>query len=159
MLSKNQLRGLIIYPLGDTIAQLILGDINFWRIGILAIVGCFFYSFEIGKWFGYIDKKFKNPFLKTCLAVSYFNPLWIARHFLFMELAMHPQLFTNGDDFIALVLKLIESGTRSFLGAILISLPANYLIQNKAPLNNRFLLSALFSACMGIYYALSKVWF
>jgi hypothetical protein len=159
VLSRNQLRGLIIYPLGDTIAQLILGEVNFWRVGILAVVGCFLYSFEIGKWFGYIDKKFKNPFLKTCLAVAYFNPLWIARHFLFMELAMHPQLFSNSHDFTQLVIRLIESSTFSFLGAILVSLPANYLIQNKVPLKNRFLLSALFSACMGIYYALSKVWF
>lgn len=159
MLSKNQIRGLIIYPLGDSIAQIILGEVNYWRVGILALVGCFLYSFEIGKWFGYIDKKFKNPFLKTCLAVAYFNPLWIARHFLFIELATHPQLFSNTNDFGQLVLRLIESGTKSFVGAILISLPANYLIQNKAPLKNRFLLSAVFSALMGIYYAMSKVWF
>jgi len=159
LLTKNQIRGLIIYPLGDGIAQLILGEINYWRIGILAIAGCFLYSFEIGKWFGYIDKKFKNPFLKTCLAVAYFNPLWIARHFLFIELAIHPQLFTNINDFKQLLLNVIGLGTRSFIGAILISLPANYLIQNKAPLKNRFLLSATFSALMGIYYAMSKVWF
>lgn len=159
MLSKNQIRGLIIYPLGDSIAQLILGDLNYLRIGILALVGCFLYSFEIGKWFAYIDKKFKNPFLKTCLAVAYFNPLWIARHFLFIELALHPQLFTNGTDFWQLLMKVIESGSRSFIGAILVSLPANYLIQNVVPLKNRFLLSAIFSALMGIYYAMSKVWF
>lgn len=159
MLSKNQKRGLIIYPLGDSIAQLIIGDINFWRIVILALVGCFIYSFEIGKWFGYIDKKFKNPFLKACLAVAYFNPLWIARHFLFIELAMNPQLFTTSNDFKELLFQAIESGTKSFVGAILVSLPANYLIQNKAPLKNRFLLSAIFSAIMGIYYAMSKIWF
>lgn len=159
MLSKNQIRGLIIYPLGDTIAQLILGDVNVLRITILAVVGCFLYSFEIGKWFGYIEKKFKNPFLKTCLAVAYFNPLWIARHFLFIELALHPQLFTNGHDFIQLLNRVVLSGCRSFAGAVLVSLVANYLIQNKVPLKNRFLLSACFSACMGIYYALAKTWF
>lgn len=159
MLAKNQIRGLIIYPLGDSIAQVILGDVNYWRIGILALVGCFLYSFEIGKWFSYIDKKFKNPLLKTSLAVIYFNPLWIARHFLFIELATRPELFTDTHDFGQLLVKVIGAGTRSFMGAILVSLPVNYYIQNKAPLKNRFLLSATFSALMGIYYALSKVWF
>lgn len=159
MLNKNQLRGLIIYPLGDLIAQLILGEVNFYRTAILAIVGCFLYSFEIGKWFGYLEKKIKNPFIKTGLAVLYFNPLWIARHFLFIELALHPNLFSNGSDFFELLVKAIQSGSRSFVGAILVSFIANYLIQNKVSLKNRFLFSAVFSALMGIYYALSKVWF
>ncbi|MBK6835060.1 MAG: hypothetical protein IPG89_12615 [Bacteroidetes bacterium] len=67
-MNKNQVRGLIIYPLGDLIAQLILGEVNFYRTGIFAIVGCFIYSFEIGKWFGYLEKKIKNPFLKNWLS-------------------------------------------------------------------------------------------
>jgi hypothetical protein len=159
VLNKNQVRGLIIYPLGDLIAQLILGEVNFYRTGIFAIVGCFIYSFEIGKWFGYLEKKIKNPFLKTGLAVLYFNPLWIARHFLFIELALHPNLFTTGAGFLELLINAIQAGSRSFAGAILISFLANYLIQNRVPLKNRFLFSAVFSALMGIYYALSKVWF
>jgi len=159
VLNKNQLRGLIIYPLGDLIAQLILGEVNFYRTGILAIVGCFIYSFEIGKWFGYLEKKIKNPFLKTGLAVLYFNPLWIARHFLLIELALHPKLFTTGAGFLELLIHSVEAGSRSFAGAILISFLANFLIQNRVPLKNRFLFSAIFSALMGIYYALSKSWF
>lgn len=159
MLFRNKIRGLIIYPLGDSIAQLIQGEINFFRVGILAIVGCFLYSWEIWTWFSYIDKKFKNPFFKTCLAVSYFNPIWIARHFLFIELTIHPQLFLNAHDFGHMLLRLIEAAVKSFVGAILVSLPVNYYIQNKAPLESRFLLSATFSALMGIYYAMSKVWF
>lgn len=159
MLTKNQFRGLIIYPLGDSIAQLILGDINFVRVIILAFVGCFIYSFEIGKWFGFIQKKFSNPFLKTFLAVIYFNPLWIARHFLFIELAINYKQFLDFDSFGQLFQRVMASGTNSFLGGVIVSLLANYLIQNKVPLKNRFLVSAIYSALMGIYYALSKVWF
>jgi ABC-type glycerol-3-phosphate transport system permease component len=74
-------------------------------------------------------------------------------------LALHPNLFTTGAGFLELLINAIQAGSRSFAGAILISFLANYLIQNRVPLKNRFLFSAVFSALMGIYYALSKVWF
>lgn len=158
-LSTNQIRGLVIYPLGDAIAQLILGDINLLRVLVLSLVGGFIYSYEIGKWFGYIQQKFKQPLVKTAMAVLYFNPLWIARHFLFIELVLNPELFFNASTVGEQLTKILVLGLKSFAGGVLVSLIANYLIQNKVPLNYRFLLSATFSALMGIYYALSKVWF
>lgn len=158
-LNKSQYRGLLIYPLGDAIAQLILGDFNWIRTLVLAIVGCFLYSFEISKWFSYIDRNFKNPLVKTFSAIIYFNPLWIARHFLFIELSTHPSFLHNFSDFWAEIQHLVILGTKSFAGGIIISGLANYIIQNKISLKNRFLYSAIFSALMAIYYALSKMWF
>lgn len=159
-LSTNQLRGLLIYPLGDAIAQLILGEINFLRVFVLSFVGGFIYSYEIGKWFSFIEKKYtQQPLLKTLFAVLYFNPLWIARHFFFIELVVNPHLIFNADTVVNTLLNILLLGLKSFAGGILVSIAANYLIQNKVPLNFRFFLSAAFSALMSIYYALSKVWF
>ena len=47
----------------------------------------------------------------------------------------------------------------SFLANILISFIANYIIQNRFKLKWRFLASAVFSALMAIYYALSETIF
>ncbi len=159
MLTKNQLRGLIIYPFGDLIAQLILGELNLFRIVTLSLVGCFIYSYEIGAWFAFIQNKYSNPLLKTFLAILYFNPLWIARHFLFIELAINYESFLSLTEFGNLFVKVFQIAINSFLGGFLLSLLANYLIQNKLNLKNRFLFSAIFSALMAIYYALTKVWF
>lgn len=158
-LTQNQLRGLIIYPLGDAIAQLILGELNLIRLLVLSIAGCFLYSYEINKWFGFIEKKFENPLIKTFSAIGYFNPLWIARHLLFIELAINPALLLDGYELWYEIQSLIVTGSKSFIGAILISIIANFIIQNKIPLKQRFLASATFSALMAVYYALSKVWF
>lgn len=158
-LSKNQIRGLLIYPAGDAIAQVILGDLNLIRVLVLSLVGGFIYSFEIGKWFAYIQEKFKKPIVKTLLAVLYFNPIWVARHFIFIELAINPQVFFNTDTLADKLISILYLSLKSFAGGILFSFIANYLIQNKVALNYRFLLSAMFSALMSIYYALSKAWF
>lgn len=159
ILTKNQFRGLLIYPIGDGIAQLIIRDFNVIRFIILALVGCFLYAYEIGKWFTFIQNKFKNPFLKAFMSVVFFNPLWIARHFLFIELAINFKQFLSFEEFSMLFQNLMLLATRSFFGGIIVSYVANYLIQNKIPLKNRFLVSAIYSALMGVYYALSKVFF
>lgn len=158
-LSTNQIRGLLIYPLGDVTAQLILGGFSLPRTLMLALAGCFIYSWEINKWFTYINANYKNPFVKTISALVYFNPLWIARHYLFIEIAIHPHLFLTFTDLWQTILNLVVIGTKSFAGSIIfLSFAANYLIQNKIPLKNRFLSSAIFSALMAVYYALSKAW-
>jgi hypothetical protein len=54
---------------------------------------------------------------------------------------------------------LIGVATRSFLMNVPLSVAGNYLIQNVIPLRHRFLRSALFSAMMAIYYAVSSYWF
>jgi len=47
----------------------------------------------------------------------------------------------------------------SFVANIPISFVANYLIQNKFKLPWRFMASAIFSALMAIYYAMSETIF
>ncbi|WP_217701394.1 hypothetical protein [Tenacibaculum aiptasiae] len=88
---------------------------------------------------------------KTGLAIAYFNPLWIFRHLAFIK------LFTGNYDLINSQLLIIACW--SFLANIPISFIANYLIQNKIRLDWRFMASAIFSALMAIYYALSETIF
>ncbi len=154
---ENILKGAIIYASGDTIASLIIDEFLWIRlIGIVA-VGATFYAFEIPNYFNWIDKKteklkgLKLSFHKTVLAILYFNPLWITRHLLFIMLFSGKWTDISWD--------LLRIGSMSFLVNIPISLIANYLIQNKMPYRWRFFASAVFSALMAIYYALSFVLF
>ena len=154
---KNIIKGAIIYSIGDAIASLFLHEFSLTRfIGIL-LVGATIYAFEIPNVFIWIDKKTQNlqglqkTFTKTLLAILYFNPLWIARHLFFIK------LFSL--KFNAINTHLITISWWSFLANIPISFVANYIIQNKIKLENRFLASAIFSGLMAIYYALSETIF
>ncbi len=123
----------------------------------MMLVGATFYAFEIPNYFDWIVKKtqglkgLKATLTKTVLAVLYFNPLWIARHLLFIK------LFSC--QFEAIGFNLLEIACWSFLVNIPISFLANYIIQNRFKLKWRFLGSAVFSAMMAIYYALSETLF
>ena len=121
------------------------------------IVGATVYAFEIPNYFDWIVKKtahlkgIKATLSKTAFAILYFNPLWIARHLLFIKLF--------SDQFETIGWNLLEIAFWSFLANILISFIANYIIQNRFKLKWRFLGSAIFSAIMAIYYALSEALF
>lgn len=123
----------------------------------MILVGATFYAFEIPNYFDWIVKKtehqkgIKATLTKTGLAILYFNPLWIARHLLFIK------LFSG--QFESIGWNLLEIAFWSFLANILISFIANYVIQNQFILKWRFLASAIFSALMAIYYALSETFF
>jgi hypothetical protein len=120
-------------------------------------IGATLYAFEIPNYFNWIVKKtedlqgLKATLTKTGLAIAYFNPLWIARHLLFIK------LFSGKYEDIGW--PILEIALWSFLANILISFIANYLIQNKFKLKWRFLASAIFSALLAIYYALSETIF
>jgi len=88
---------------------------------------------------------------KTGLAIAYFNPLWIARHLFFIK------LFSG--QFGALNWHIFNVALISFVVNIPISFIANFIIQTKTALKWRFLASAIFSALMAIYYALSETLF
>lgn len=154
---SNIIRGGLIYLAGDTTAALIADEFSWERLLGILLIGCTLYAFEIPNYFNWIDKKvgkasgFASSMKRTGLAILYFNPLWIARHLFFIK------LFSGQTD--QLSLGLLEIGLKSFAVNIPISIIANYLIQNKVKLSWRFLASALFSALMAIYYALSAVWF
>jgi len=154
---QNILKGALIYSAGDTIAALLLGEFSWYRLLGMVLVGATFYAFEIPNYFDWIVKKtqfltgIKATLTKTLLAIFYFNPLWIARHLLFIK------LFSG--QFEAIGFNLLEIAFWSFLVNIPISYIANYIIQNRFKLNWRFLGSAVFSALMAIYYALSETLF
>lgn len=121
------------------------------------LVGATVYAFEIPNYFDWIVRKTKSlkgvkaTLTKTSLAILYFNPLWIARHLLFIK------LFSG--QFEAINFGLLKIAFWSFLANILISIIANYIIQNRFKMKWRFLGSAIFSALMAIYYALSETIF
>ncbi|WP_211224951.1 hypothetical protein [Psychroserpens burtonensis] len=123
----------------------------------MMFVGATFYAFEIPNYFDWIVKKteyfngLEATLTKTVLAVLYFNPLWIARHLLFIK------LFSG--QFEAIGVNLIEVALWSFIVNIPISFVANYIIQNRFKLKWRFMGSAIFSALMAIYYAMSETLF
>ncbi len=123
----------------------------------MMIVGATFYAVEIPNYFDWIVKKthdlkgLKGTLTKTALAMLYFNPLWIARHLLFIK------LFSGQFDTIGW--NVLTIAFWSFLANILISFIGNYIIQNRFKLKWRFLGSAVFSALMAIYYALSETIF
>jgi len=152
-LKRNIIRGAIIYPAGDTIAALLLDEFMWTRMLGIMLVGATIYAFEIPNYFAWIERKtknlkgFKHTFLKTILAIIYFNPLWIARHLLFIKIFSF-QFDKIGWDMLSVA-------TMSFLVNIPISFIANYIIQNVIKLEWRFLASAIFSALMAIYYAMS----
>ncbi len=154
---SNIIRGGLIYTLGDTIAALIGDDFSWVRMLGILLIGATLYAIEIPNYFSWIDRKVQNTgtFLssikRASMAMLYFNPLWIARHILFIK------LFSG--HFSDINWRLISIGFMSFLINIPVSLGANYLIQNKISLKHRFLASAIFSGLMAIYYSLSAHWF
>jgi hypothetical protein len=154
---NNILKGALIYAAGDSIAALILNEFSLARLLGMMFIGATLYAFEIPNYFKWIETKTQNlkgaKYLlsKTGLAIAYFNPLWIARHLFFIK------LFSG--QFEALNWGLLNIALLSFAVNIPISFIANFLIQTKTPLKWRFFASAIFSALMAIYYALSETLF
>lgn len=153
----NILRGALIYSAGDMVASILLDEFTLYRLIGMMLLGATVYAFEIPNYFQWIVKKTQHltgnklTFTKTGLAIAYFNPLWIWRHLLFIK------IFSGNFEQIDLDLFFIAN--LSFLVNIPISFIANYIIQNKIHLRWRFLSSAIFSAIMAIYYALSETLF
>ncbi len=154
---RNVIYGMLIYAAGDTTASLILNEFSYLRMLGMMFVGASYYAFEIPLHFYWIERitKTKRGFYKsikrTILAFLYFNPVWIARHILFIK------AFSGNFDEISFVL--FKIGLLSFIANIPITLPANYFIQNKIPFKWRFVTSSIFSALMAVYYALSSEFF
>ncbi len=154
---QNIIKGALIYSAGDSIAALLLDEFSVFRLLGMILVGATIYAFEIPNYFSWIDKKttnlsgVKKTLAKTGLAIAYFNPIWIFRHLAFIK------LFSG--NFNDVNFNLLQIAGISFLVNIPISFIANYSIQNKIKLDWRFIASAIFSAIMAIYYALSETIF
>ncbi len=154
---NNILKGAIIYSAGDAIAALLLDQFSIYRLLGMMLIGATIYAFEIPNYFNWITAKTKHligakqTLAKTGLAIAYFNPLWIFRHLAFIKLfSGHFQDINASLFYIAML---------SFAVNIPISFGANYIIQNKIKLDWRFMASAIFSALMAIYYAMSETIF
>lgn len=153
----NIIKGALIYSAGDSIAAFLMDEFSIYRVLGMMFIGATFYAFEIPNYFDWIVRKtlhlkgIKATLTKTGLAILYFNPLWIARHLLFINL-FSGQLHD-------ITIDLLRVALLSFLANILISFIANYIIQNRFKIKWRFLGSAVFSSIMAIYYALSETIF
>ena len=154
---QDILRGALIVAAGDTIAALLLDEFMWTRLLGMMLVGGLLYAWEIPAWFRWIDHHYParpnwpTQLQRTALAVAWFNPLWIARHLAFIA------LFSA--DWPALDWSLLDIALRSFAANVPVALLANWAIQNRLSYRRRFVGSALFSAAMAVYYALSTTIF
>jgi len=149
---------MVIYAAGDTVAALILGQFGWLRLAGMMLVGATVYAVEIPAYFRWIDRRtaemprgLRFALARTALAMLYFNPLWIARHLLFIA------VFSANWPVIRPAL--LMTALLSWLVNIPISFAGNAVIQVVLPLRWRFAASATFSGLMAVYYALSGVWF
>lgn len=176
----NTLVGWTVYPAGDLLAQLLGGKINLLRLLVMALAGGLIYRYEVPAWFRFLDRREisgdsieRHPSLqyfvrdvcadrhlnwlgRTLGAILYFNPLWIARHMLFIRLGSDP---ASLHAFAAAVTNALALGTKSFFVNLPISLLGNYIIQMRLPLRWRFLGSSIFSGLLATAYALAYRFF
>lgn len=156
-MKAERLRAGLIYGGGDLAATLLTGQFNPWRSLGMLTVGALIYAPEIRWYFARLEQRFPPPLspgrqaLRAVLAWLWFNPLWIARHALFIR------LFSGRIAEISPAL--LHTGLLSFAVNMPVALTANFLIQNRVPFHWRVTASAAFSALMAVYYALSEVWF
>lgn len=151
--------GGIVFMIGDSIASLLTHDFSVIRALCVSLLGGILYAFEIKLFFNWIDsfikrfkkQKVKKRFIKATIVLLYFNPLWIARHLCLL-------LIFSGK-FSQINVSLLKVSLLSFVINIPISILANYYIQNKILMKDRFVASALFSGLMAIYYSMSSLWF
>lgn len=173
--------GWFMYPAGDLLGQLLMGQFSFSRMIVLTLVGGVIYKWEIPRWFSHIEKqnfkaqtidKYKvlKPFTqtlengqikfnwigKTLCASLYFNPIWIFRHLLFILLAITPLTALVFPDFLTSTLII---ATISFFTNLPITVVGNYLIQEHLSLKYRFMGSALLTTVLNIKYAIEFVYF
>lgn len=150
--------GLLVYAGGDTIAACLLGRFTIVRMLGMMLVGGLLYAFEVPRWFRWVDRRtitlpsgMRRVLTRTGWALAYFNPLWVTRHVILIAGLEGRWLALD-------VAGVLRAALLSFAINLPLALVANAVIQNRVPLRWRFLASALFSAAMAVYYALSTVW-
>ncbi|MDF1582703.1 MAG: hypothetical protein RQ733_04845 [Methyloprofundus sp.] len=153
---KNAWMGGIVYATGDAFATLLTDEFLYQRLVGMLLLGGTLYAWEIPTYFHYLDRCIQGKSLLSSLkrmlcSALFFNPLWIARHLIFIE------CFAGKWQTIDIDILLIA--IHSFVYALPVALLVNYMIQNKTPLGWRYVASSVFSAFMAVYFALSEVLF
>ena len=153
---KNAFYGGLIYCAGDTLATLISNDFYYPRMLAMLLLGASLYAIEIPAYFHWLNRYFNQPgyinaIKRMFMATAFFNPLWIARHLVFIH------LFSGQWQNISL--HVLSVATSSFIYCLPVALPVNFMIQNIIPLSWRFFASSVFSALMAIYFSMSEVLF
>lgn len=148
---EDVVTGSLIYALGDSMAALLAGEFQTMR---MLVLGGTLYAVEIPAWFRWIGRRYARPrfsdaIKRMLMAAAYFNPLWIARHLLFIRMFSEQWQTVSWD--------LLSIASQSFVYCLPVALPVNYLIQNHIPLAWRFFASSVFSAVMAVYFSLSEV--
>jgi hypothetical protein len=153
---KDAVYGGLIYCAGDTVATLISGTFYYPRMLSVLLLGASLYAIEIPAYFRWLNRRFNksgyaNSLKRMFMVIAFFNPLWIARHIVFLK------IFSGHWDSISVTILSIAS--LSFLYCLPVSLVINFLIQNTIPLSWRFIASSVYSAFLAIYFSMSEVLF
>jgi len=153
---KNAWMGGAIYAAGDTFATLLMGEFLYLRLLGMLLLGGTLYAWEIPTYFHFLDRRIQGVGIVSSLkrmlcSTLFFNPLWIARHLIFIE------FFTG--KWQAIDIDILFIAAHSFIYVLPVALLVNYMIQNKTPLDWRYVASSVFSAFMAVYFALSEVLF
>ncbi len=135
---------------------MIINDFSIGRLLGILFLGGFVYALEIPKYLKWLSNKFYkdevySKIISTILFTLYFNPLWIARHLLILNLFEGNFSQINWD--------LLRIGFNSFAYSFFFTLPVNYIIINKIHKKWKFAVTAVFSSSMAVFYALSEVIF
>ncbi|NOQ77224.1 MAG: hypothetical protein GQ475_05460 [Methylococcaceae bacterium] len=153
---KDALYGGLIYSTGDTVATIISGSVYYPRMLGVLLLGASLYAIEIPAYFRWLNRRFNrrglsNSLKRMIMVIAFFNPLWIARHLVFLK------LFSGQWDSISL--SILSIASLSFIYCLPVSLLVNFLIQNTIPLSWRFIASSIFSAFLAIYFSMSELLF
>ncbi len=152
----DSLNGALIYALGDGLATLITGEFLWTRTLGMALVGGTVYAFEVPNVFHWIHHMSRNHgrvsavAIRTCLAIAYFSPIWVARHFLFIK------IFGGMWDEISWML--LWRAAQSFGASVPVLIVGNAVVQGALPIRHRFVGASIFSGLLALYYAISEVW-
>jgi hypothetical protein len=153
---KDSIAGGLIYCAGDSAATLITGNFSYLRMLGMLLLGASLYAIEIPAYFRWLNRYFNQPgylnaVKRMFMAAAFFNPLWIARHLVFIY------LFSG--QWQSISLHLLYIATTSFFYCLPVALPVNFIIQNNIKLSWRFIASSVFSAFMAIYFSMSEALF
>ncbi len=149
--------GGFFFAVGDSIGALFSHEFLVTRLVGMFVLGASLYAWEIPTYFNYLARRFVqktpiNAIKRMLCSALFFNPLWIARHLLFI------QFFTGQWQEVSFF-SILSVATQSFIYCFPVSLMVNYFIQNRLALRWRFFASSIFSALTAIYFAILGMFF